>query len=149
MNEICELYKLLKKDKVVSDISLQETEVNKEFLKTVMQACQELDDATKDAVSDAITYAMIHSQDDDFIKQYGTTVSNVLLGQQVSEDLKSKSKDSNSEDPNSEDPTQDGILKHIERLIKEIKRGIYKEDTYIVSKCFKEISKYAKSAIDL
>jgi hypothetical protein len=71
---------LLKKHQVESDIVLTETEINQQFIKKVMQACQELDDPTRLAVGDSLSYAMTHAKDDDFIKAYGTITSNVLLG---------------------------------------------------------------------
>ena len=60
--------------------NLVEGQVNQELIKKVLQSCNSLDDQSRLAVSAALTYAMEHATDADFIKEYGTITSNVLLG---------------------------------------------------------------------
>jgi hypothetical protein len=64
----------------LSEAVIAEAQVNNDFIKKVLDACQELDDPTKATVSDALKYSMTHANDDDFVKTYGTVTSNVLLG---------------------------------------------------------------------
>jgi hypothetical protein len=59
---------------------IAEAQVNNDLIKKILAACQELDDPTKAALSDALKYTMTHANDDDFVKTYGTVTSNVLLG---------------------------------------------------------------------
>jgi len=82
MNLLKELNDILqqKVDVKLSEVVITEAQVNNDFIKKVIDACQELDDPTKSAVTDALKYAMLHANDDDFVKTYGTVTSNVLLG---------------------------------------------------------------------